>query len=45
MSIERRETASMKVRDSSLRGKKEMKWSEQYRENLAKHCIQQDKFC
>ena len=31
MSIERRETASMKVRDSSLRGKKEMKWSEQYK--------------
>lgn len=34
MSIERKEMASVEVRDSSLGGKKEMKWSEQFREKL-----------
>lgn len=45
MSRGRRETASMEIRDCSLGGKKEMKRSEQYSENPAKHCIEQDKFC
>lgn len=33
---------SVEVRNSGLGGKKEMKKSEQYRENLTKHCIQQE---